>query len=131
MTDARIEHVSRSLVFAAALETAGGWPRARLVLYGGEPVLVRALDSLRVTDTVSHAGTLAEALAKIDSRPPRVRRRITLEPRPDSVRRARVALDEACAALGDSGVEGHDGPPGTPVSWWPTPSSTQQRSAMW
>lgn len=96
----QIEHACRSLVFTAALDQAGGWPQARLVLYGGAPALVRALDCCRVTRTVPYAPTLPEALIKIATRPPRVRRGVTLEPQPDAPRRARALLHEAGAAWG-------------------------------
>ncbi|MGH3811682.1 MAG: ATP-binding protein [Pseudonocardiaceae bacterium] len=96
----QIEQASRSLVFTAALDQAGGWPRARLVLYGGTPVWVRALDCFGITKTVPYAPTLPEALNTIARRPPRVRCGVTLEPQPDAPGRARALLHEAGATWG-------------------------------
>jgi hypothetical protein len=96
----QIEHASRALVFTAALDQAGGWPQARLVLYGGAPAVVRAADFLKVTKTVPHAPTHSEALTKLATRPPRVRRGVTLEPQPDAPRRAQTLLQEAYRAWG-------------------------------
>lgn len=96
----QIEDASRVLVFTAALDQAGGWPQARLVLYGGTPAVVRAVDFLKITKAVPHAPTRSEALAKLATRPPRVRRGVTLEPQPDAPRRAERLLHEAYRAWG-------------------------------
>lgn len=92
-----IEHCSRGLLFVTALDQAGGWPGAKLVLYGGAPELVRALNSMGVTKTVPHMASFSEALANLTTRPPRVRRRAKLPPQMDSIRRARAVLRDACS----------------------------------
>jgi hypothetical protein len=71
-----------------------------MVLCGGAPALVRAVDRLRITTTVPHAPTRSEALTKLATRPPRVRRGVTLEPQPDAPGRAQTLLHEACCAWG-------------------------------
>lgn len=96
----QLEHPSRLLVFTVALDQAGGWPRARLALYGGAPAVTSALDDFGVTKTVPYAPTLPDALIKIATRPPRVRRGVALEPQPDAPGRARTLLQEACCVWG-------------------------------
>lgn len=97
-----VERVKDSslLTLVAALDEAGGWPRARLVLLGGGPALVRTLDSLDVSRFVPHAKSFPEALTKLLVRPEQVRRRMVLPPRAESVRRAQAELDDACCGWG-------------------------------
>jgi two-component sensor histidine kinase len=67
------------------------------VLYGGDPDLVRTLTSIGVTKTVPHLASFSQALAKLATRPARVRRRANLPPQMDSIRRARNVLRDACS----------------------------------
>lgn len=61
-------------LFATALSRAGGWPVARLVLFGAPPALWAALGRTRVLDTVPAAPDHAAAVALLDVRPQRVSR---------------------------------------------------------
>jgi hypothetical protein len=61
-------------VFPSVLAEAGGWPLARLVLAGADPLTARILRASRVPLTVPLATTLAEARLLLDTRPPRVAR---------------------------------------------------------
>ncbi|NMH96790.1 helix-turn-helix domain-containing protein [Pseudonocardia acidicola] len=56
-------------VFAAALEQAGGWPHAKLALFGADPVMLAQLRCPLVRATVPVADGLDAALAAAD-RPP-------------------------------------------------------------
>lgn len=91
---ARIVHPSRAPAIATALEKAGGWPQARLVLCGGTPAIVGTLTRSSVTRTVPHAPTVDAALALLDVRPPLVRRSVTLDPQPYAMRQARAMVEE-------------------------------------
>jgi len=88
---------SRALVFATALNLAGGWPRARLALLGGVPAVVQLLHRTGVTRTVPHGATLTDALAAVQRRPPWVRTYRWFEPHRDACRQARALLGEAGA----------------------------------
>lgn len=95
LSHTRIEQASRVNCLAAALDQAGGWPRARLVLFGGTPSLVRTLASSGVTRSVPHAPTPAAAATLLDVRPALVRRTGTLDPEPGAPLRARALVTEA------------------------------------
>lgn len=60
-------------VFSTALAGAGGWPTARLVLFGADRVVSSTLLAARIPDTVPLATDLASARALLDHRPPQVR----------------------------------------------------------
>jgi len=92
-----IKNQSRALVFATALNLAGGWPRARLALLGGAPAVVQLLHRTGVTRTVPHSATLTDALAAVQRRPPWVRTYHWFEPHRDACRQARALLGEAGA----------------------------------
>jgi anti-sigma regulatory factor (Ser/Thr protein kinase) len=61
-------------VFPTALDLAGGWPLARLVLFGADATLRSMLQSTRIADTVPLADDLSAARALLHRQPPRVRR---------------------------------------------------------
>src|SRR3954471_17778156 len=83
-------------VFPALLADAGGWPAARLVLFGADPILARTLSALRVTTTVPLAAEEATARLLLDVRPPAVTRRLHLGRELSSARRARLFVEGAC-----------------------------------
>jgi hypothetical protein len=58
-------------VFSTALDTAGGWPSARLVLFGADAALRSVLASMRIPETVPLAEDLVTARALLEQRPPR------------------------------------------------------------
>src|SRR3954447_6189246 len=69
-------------MFASVVGYAGGWPAARMVLFGAERELAAALDRSRVTQTVPLAADLQAALQRVRRRPERVRRFRDLPPEP-------------------------------------------------
>lgn len=95
LTGLRIDNPSWALVFATALDKAGGWPQARLVLCGGSTPVVDLLHRLRVTRTVPHAPHLAAAVELLSARPPVVRRAAVFNPEPEAAGQARMLLDRA------------------------------------
>lgn len=93
-----ITHQSRALVFATALNLAGGWPRARLALFAAAPAVVQVLHATGVTKTVPHAATLTDALVAVQRRPPWVRMYRRFEPRREACQQSRALLGEASEA---------------------------------
>jgi AraC-like DNA-binding protein len=87
-----IEWAPAPEVFVAAVTSAGGWPYARLVLFGADGETAERLRSCRVPEAVFLAGTLEQAAALVDVRPDWLSRGIDLPARPESVHRAREFL---------------------------------------
>jgi anti-sigma regulatory factor (Ser/Thr protein kinase)/anti-anti-sigma regulatory factor len=85
-------------VFPAVLAVAGGWPSARLVLFGADTALRATLLSTRVHETVPVAADLPSARALLDQRPPQVRRHRDLPVHNAAPAAARQFVREACAA---------------------------------
>ena len=83
-------------LFATALSGAGGWPVARLVLFGVQPALRASLARARVLDTVPAAPDRAAAVALLDVRPQRVSRHRDLPGVPASAGAARLYTEDAC-----------------------------------
>jgi AraC-like DNA-binding protein len=86
-------------VFVSAVTAAGGWPLARLVLFGAGEAATDRLRACRVSEFVPLAPT-AEAAALVDARPARLLRGIDLAPRPASIVRAREFLRDTCHRWG-------------------------------
>jgi hypothetical protein len=84
-------------VFPSMLARAGGWPGARLVLFGTGTDLARTYTALRVTTTVPLAADEASARPLLDRRPPAVARHLDLECASLSPRRAGLYVESACA----------------------------------
>ena len=87
-------------VFASAVTAVGGWPLARLVLFGADGPATDWLRTSRVPDSVPLAGTVDDAAALVGVRPARVSCGVDLPPSPLSVLRAREALADACHRWG-------------------------------
>lgn len=87
-------------VFVTAATAAGGWPLARLVLFGAGPAAGERLRSCRVTDVVRHAATVEEAAALVDVRPARLIRGTDLPPRPAAITAAQEFLRHTCEGWG-------------------------------
>lgn len=85
-------------VFPAALAAAGGWPSARLVLFGADATLQSALASVRITETVPLAADFASARALLDRRPSVVRRHRDLPMHPSAAAGGRMLVRDACTA---------------------------------
>lgn len=75
-------------VFVAAVTAAGGWPLARLVLFGADAAAADRLTACRVAESVPLAGTAAEAAGLVGLRPARLARGRGF---PADVRAARAA----------------------------------------
>jgi hypothetical protein len=78
------------------LAGAGGWPRARLVLFGAGADLARTFTALRVTTTVSVTADETPARALLYRRPPAVARPLDRERESLSPRRAARFVESAC-----------------------------------
>jgi len=83
-------------VFPSALTAVGGWPSARLVLFGADVVLATSLTTLRVTDTVPLAADETTARQLLQHRPPAVARHLDLDDEPFAARRARLFVKANC-----------------------------------
>lgn len=87
-------------VIVTAVTAAGGWPVARLVLFGASPAAADRLRSCRVTQSVPLAATLDEATTLADVRPPRLVRGVDLPAQHDAVARSREFLRDTCERWG-------------------------------
>lgn len=90
-------HPTFVTVFPAALEVAGGWPSARLVLFGANAATRTMLRFTRILDTVPLAADLPSARALLEQRPPHVRRHRDLPLRNTAPAAARLVVRESCA----------------------------------
>ena len=93
----RLGSAAAAQVFPSALAGAGGWPGARLVLFGADPTVARTFTALRVTSAVPLAPDEATARLLLDQRPPAVARHLDLECGSSSPQRARLFIESACA----------------------------------
>ena len=84
-------------VFPTALASAGGWPSARLVLFGANEQMSTALHGIGVPTTVPLAQGTREARAQLNRRPSRVTRSYELANDVSSPRRARALVRSACS----------------------------------
>jgi anti-anti-sigma factor len=91
-----VDWVPAVQLFPSTLAATGGWPFARLVLFGASPELARVLHAVGVTDTVPLAHDHSAALTQLDRRPDRLTRYHVLEAHLGSPRRARALLRRAC-----------------------------------
>jgi anti-sigma regulatory factor (Ser/Thr protein kinase) len=87
-------------VFPTALAVGGGWPTARLVLFGAAPRLGRVLRALRIDQRMPVEEDYEAAWVARDERPQQLRRRWELPMRPSSAAAARAGIREACADWG-------------------------------
>lgn len=85
-------------VFPAAAAAAGGWPSARLALFGADGALRSALAAARIPETVPLAADLVSARALVEHRPPLVRRHRDLTLHVSAAAAGRQLVREACAA---------------------------------
>ncbi|MFY9805668.1 MAG: ATP-binding protein [Pseudonocardiaceae bacterium] len=83
-------------VFPTALAVAGGWPAARLVLFGADAAMRTMLFAGRIPDTVQLAVDLTAARALLERRPPHVRRHRDLPMHNAAPGTARLFVREAC-----------------------------------
>ena len=84
-------------VFPTTLWFVGGWPAARMVLCGADPVMARALRVSGVTAAVPLVADADAAGPALDRRPVRVRRSAGMPAAPASLAWARSTVRHACA----------------------------------
>jgi anti-sigma regulatory factor (Ser/Thr protein kinase) len=84
-------------VFPTALAQAGGWPSARLVMFGATKALRPLLASAGAPDTVPLAEDLAAARALLEQRPAQLRRHCDLPLHISAPGAARMFVRETCA----------------------------------
>jgi len=97
LAELRLRHKPAIQVFATAYQAAGGWPGVRLALARPGATLGAALRDQRVDELVPVHGTVDEAYRRLDERPVRLIRRITLDRRRDAAADARRFIAEAGA----------------------------------
>jgi anti-anti-sigma factor len=85
-------------VFAAALRHCGGWPWAKLAIFGTNAEVAGVLARTTVDQMVPVRPTEAEALAGTAQRPRRVQRTVALPRGPHAPADARAATEAACLA---------------------------------
>jgi hypothetical protein len=83
-------------LFPSVLGGVGGWPGARLVVFGADAELTRTLTLLRVTATVPLAPEETTARLLLNQRPPVLARHLHLARAASSAGRARLFVDAAC-----------------------------------
>jgi AraC-like DNA-binding protein/anti-sigma regulatory factor (Ser/Thr protein kinase) len=100
LADLRLDWAPAPELFVTAVTAAGGWPLARLVLFGADVQGTDRLQACRVPDSVPLARTMDDAAALVGVRPIRLSCGVDLTPTPQSVRQAREALYDACDRWG-------------------------------
>lgn len=85
-------------VFPTALVRAGGWPAARLVVFGADATLRLMIDSADITDLVPVANDLPSARALLSQRPVRVEHERHLPLHHSAPATARLSLRQTCTA---------------------------------
>jgi AraC-like DNA-binding protein/anti-sigma regulatory factor (Ser/Thr protein kinase) len=96
----RLDWTPAAEVFVAAVSAAGGWPAARLVLFGADPHLAERLRACRVTESVPLAASVDDAAARVGDRPTRLTCGMELPAEPASVARARDFLRDVSRRWG-------------------------------
>jgi hypothetical protein len=96
LTHLRVGWVPALQAFPSTLAAVGGWPVARLVLFGASPEVSEALRAVDVPDTVPVVVDRTAALARLESRPDAVWRYHVLDPHLGAPRRARALFRRAC-----------------------------------
>jgi anti-sigma regulatory factor (Ser/Thr protein kinase) len=84
-------------LFPAALAVTGGWPSARLALFGAPAGVAAALHATGMSVEVHVAADRHEALSLLGHRPRRVRRTTSLPISGEAALLARLLVKEACA----------------------------------
>jgi anti-anti-sigma regulatory factor len=85
-------------VFTHALQTAGGWPGASLVLFGADALTARALTIVSIPVSVPLVDDLPAALVRAARRPDVIRRSVALGPDVAAVDTARRSVRDVCDA---------------------------------
>jgi anti-sigma regulatory factor (Ser/Thr protein kinase) len=100
LTGFRLTWPPAAHVFGAALAAAGGWPAARMVLFGADPTTAAELERQRVTRRVPLVTDRAAAHVRLGTRPDAVARHVRLGAEVTAPRAAREFTDHTCADWG-------------------------------
>ncbi|WP_219414768.1 ATP-binding protein [Pseudonocardia nigra] len=100
VNDLQIQRASTLRVVTAAMDQAGGWPDARLVLLTTDPLMREALQTSGVTRHLWVAQSKDLARARCPMRPPHVRARWTVPPAIDAPARLRPRVRQRCLRWG-------------------------------
>jgi hypothetical protein len=87
-------------VFPSVLAAAGGWPSARMVLFGADGEVAATIAARRTAASVPVAADLAHAHVLLQHRPERIRRTSKLPGTPDAAALTRALIRTACADWG-------------------------------
>jgi hypothetical protein len=96
LSDMHCRHAAFVTVFPTALTLAGGWPAARLVIFGATEELRLLLVNAGVLKTVPLADDLTAARALLEQRPAQLRRHCDLAPHPGAPAIARLFARQTC-----------------------------------
>lgn len=96
----RVGWVPALSVFPATVAAAGGWPHARMVLFGADPELAAALHRVGVPMAVPLEPALPAAVQRLGTRPARLLRWHELDRDVGAPRRARALVRGACVDWG-------------------------------
>lgn len=92
----RASQATMVTVFPTALGLAGGWPSARLVLFGASPTLCSMLHAEGVVQTVPLAPDLPAARTLLHQRPPQARRHRDFPMHTSAPAATRLFVRESC-----------------------------------
>lgn len=99
VSELRLASPEVAAVFPAAQAAAGGWPKAKMVLCGLDSTVLWAKRRAFRDHVVTYA-SLAEAVARLDERPRRIRRSRRLDWSSDAPARCRAFVSETCSTFG-------------------------------
>jgi anti-sigma regulatory factor (Ser/Thr protein kinase) len=95
-----VEWTAALEVFPTSLAAGGGWPTARIVLFGAAAHVGGVLRALRIDQRIPVEEDYEAAWVARDERPQQLRRRWELPMRLSSAAEARAGVREACADWG-------------------------------
>ena len=98
LSSLRCRQTALVTVFPTALALAGGWPAARLVIFGADATLHLMIDAAGITDLVPLANDLPSARALLPLRPARVQHELHLPLHRSAPATARLCLRQTCTA---------------------------------
>ena len=98
LSSLRCRQTALITVFPTALALAGGWPAARLVVFGADTTLRWMIDAAGITDLVPMANDLPSARALLPRRPARVQHEHHLPLHHSAPATARLRARQTCTA---------------------------------
>jgi len=99
VSELRLASPEVAAVFPAVHAAAGGWPDVKMVLCGADSAVLW-VQRRTFRDYVATYATLAEAVARLDERPRRIRRSRRLDWASAAPARGRAFVSETCATFG-------------------------------